>query len=254
MLPGGGTPRSLVGFATYQDYSTWSDNDPLNKAGSRKGAINNNLLSQTMTLFFNLQVDPSLASFVIESSFATAKTVTCGSNEPNMESVQVFNIPQGVITYLSSNGGATVGNLFILANKALGGENIGGLSHSNVNAAVDAINRGFDECRVQVGIPEEVVGKVSSIKGFVTNAITSYPNPFREYIGLNYMFDYDSNVEIQIFDIKGALLYEYKDTEAYYGKEFKIDVTFNRGQGEMFILKLITNKETIIKKVVSSNF
>ena len=254
MLPGGGTPRGLVGFATYDVFSTWSDNDPLTASGSKKGAINNNLLSQTMTLFFNLQIDSSLSSFGLESSFATAASVECGSNIPNMETVQVFTIPQGVIDYLSSNGGANVGNLFALANKALGGENIGGISHSNVNAAVDAINRGFDKCRIQVGIPVDVVGKAIDSKEIKVNTISTYPNPFKDYIGLNYMFDYDSNVDIQIFDVKGSLLYEFKDTNAYYGKEIRIDITFNHGKGELFILKLVTNKETIIKKVISSNY
>ncbi len=254
MLPGGGTPRKLVGFATYDVTSTWSDNDPLNASGPKKGAINNNLLSQTMVLFFNMQIDGSLAYVELESSFATAKTIECGSNVPNMETVEVFNIPQSVINYLTSNGGATIGNLFSLANKALGDENIGGLSHSSINAAVDAINRGFDECRVQVAIPEDIVIKVSDPKDLVSNTISTYPNPFKDYIGLNYMFDYESNVEIQIFDIKGALLYEFKDTEAFYGKELKIDVAFNHGQGEMFILKLVTNKETIIKKIISASY
>jgi hypothetical protein len=257
MLPGGGNPRKLVGFATYDDYSTWSDNDPLNKTGSKKGAINNNLLSQTMTLFFNLQIDPSLNSFALESSFATAKTVTCGSNVPNMETVQVFTIPESVITYLSSNGGANVGNLFALANKALGGENIGGLTHSNINTAVDAINRGYDECRVQVGIPAEEVSKTATSQTVTKTdvaSINTYPSPFTDFIALNYMFDYDSNVEIQIFDLKGTLLYEFKDTNAFYGKEMRIDVIFNRGKGEIFVLKMVTNKETIIKKVISSNY
>lgn len=254
MLPGGGTPRGLIGFATYQQFSTWSDNDPLTASGSKKGAINNNLLSQTMTLFFNMQIDPSLASFSLDSSFATAATVECGSNIPNMETIQVFNIPQSVIDYLGLNGGANVGNLFILANKALGGENISGLSHSNVNAAVDAINRGFDKCRVQVGIPVDVAGKGVELKEVTTATITNYPNPFKDFIGLNYMFDYDTNVEIQIFDVKGALVYEFKDTNAYFGKEMRIDINFNHGRGELFILKLVTNKETIIKKIISSNY
>ena len=38
MLPGGGSPRKLIGFATYDMYSTWSDNDPLTSKGSRKGS------------------------------------------------------------------------------------------------------------------------------------------------------------------------------------------------------------------------
>ena len=250
MLPGGGNPRKLVGFATYDMYSTWSDNDPLTSKGSRKGAINNNLLSQTMTLFFNIQVDSGLGDLNLEASFATAKTIECGSNIPNMETVQVFTIPQSVINYLNSSGGATVGNLFILANKALGGENIGGLSHSNINAAVDAINRGYDECRVGVAIPEVIVEDVTV---FSDLNITASPNPFKEYITLSYQFNYDSAVDIQIYDTKGSLLYQFKDTDAYFGKEMKIDVNFNHAGGELYILKLMTNKEVVTYKIVSGN-
>ncbi|MCW1147968.1 hypothetical protein OJ995_07025, partial [Flavobacterium sp. TH16-21] len=251
MLPGGGTPRKLSGFATYDVFSTWSDNDPLTATGSKKGAINNNLLSQTMTLFFNIQMDSSLAFFELESSFATAASVECGSNIPNMETIQVFNIPQGIIDYLSLNGGATVGNLFALANKALGGENIGGISHSNVNAALDAINRGFDKCRIRVAIPEYI--EVEAPVAESLNIIVS-PNPFKDYINLNYLFEYYSSVEIQIFNSKGVLLYEFKDNDAYYGKEMRIDVNFNYGKGELFIIKLVTNKESIILKLISSNY
>ncbi|MFN7044995.1 MAG: T9SS type A sorting domain-containing protein, partial [Flavobacterium sp.] len=255
MLPGGGSPRSLIGFATFDDYSTWSDNNPLTASGPKKGAINNNLLSQTMVLFFNMQIDHSLASFELESTFATAAIIQCGSDIPNMESVQVFYIPQRVIDYLNLNGGATVNNLFVLANKALGGESINGVSHSNINAAVDAINRGFDKCRIQVAVPEDINVQVVNYEiGANDLSVKAYPNPFKDYIDLNYQFNYDSDVEIQIFDTKGTLLYNFKDTDAYFGKEVRIDASFNRGKGELFIIKLVTDKETVIKKVISSNY
>ena len=251
MLPGGGTPRSLVGSATYDDYSTWSDNDPINASGSRKGKINNNLLSQTMTLFFNIQNDITLSGSHLEATFATAADIECGMNIPNMETVQVFNIPQSIIDYLDLNGGATIGNLFVLANRVLGGENINGVSPSNVNAAVDAINRGYDECRIGVPIPP--VEEQSSELTSDVLVISSYPNPFREYIMLNYQFDYASNVEIQIFDTKGTLVYQYNDKDAYFGKEMKININFNHAGGEIYILKLITNKGVITNKMISGN-
>ncbi|MCK6606762.1 MAG: T9SS type A sorting domain-containing protein [Flavobacterium sp.] len=251
MLPGGGSPRKLVGFATYDTPATWSDGDPIYASGSRKGKINNNLLSQTMVLFFNLQISNALASVELESTFATASDVECGANMPDMETVQIFNIPQNVIDYLNLNGGATVGNLFILANKALGGEYINGLSHSNINAAVDAINRGYDECRINVPVPEDIEIKTVSLSDGLI--VTAYPNPFKEYLMLNYKFNYESNVDIQIFDTKGSLLYEYKDTDAYFGKELKLDINFNHAGGELFILKLMTSKEVITHKIFSAN-
>ena len=263
MLPGGGSPRALVGYATYDEYATWSDNDPLVAKGANKGKINNNLLSQTITLFFNLQMDQSLGGVVLESSFATAKTITCGSNEPNMETAQEFTISSSLISYLENNGGATVDNLFALANKSLGGESTGGINAATINYAVDAINRGFDECRVKVVIPEETIETRSIAfddKDAISNSrpisgnVTIYPVPFQDSFTVNYGLDYDSLIKVQIFDIKGSLIYQLNDIDTKQNHEIRVEPTFNKGKGEMYIVKVITDREVIIKKVISSQF
>ena len=257
MLPGGGTPRALFGFATYDTFSTWSDNDPLNSSGNKKGAINNNLLSQTMTLFFNMQVDPTLGGTQLQANFATAAAVQCGSNIPNMETIQYFTISQNIINYLNLNGGANIANLFNLANKILGGETVVGITASNVNAAVDSINKGYDECRINVtqnliNIVDNTFVKDNNIKLLKSDFVV-YPVPFKDNINIKYLFDSDSVVEIQIFDMKGALVFKYKDSEVYSGKEVNLNLPFKHAGGEIYFIKMITNQETIIKKIVSNN-
>uniref|UniRef100_UPI002A7FB5DA T9SS type A sorting domain-containing protein n=1 Tax=Flavobacterium sp. TaxID=239 RepID=UPI002A7FB5DA len=249
MLPGGGTPRALVGFATYDIFATWSDNDPLYNKGTNIGRINNNLLSQTMTLFFNLQMDGSLSSVVLEPQFATAKAVSCGSDTPDMNTVQIFKIPSNVIYYLNNNGGATVSSLFALANRALGGENIGGLSASNVNSAVDAINRGYDQCRIKVVIPE----KEDSGSSLLSANFTVYPVPFNGDFTIRYEFDYQSPADIQVFDAKGSLLMNEHDENAYFNKEVNFKVPFNHVKGELYYVKVITRKGVTVKKIISTN-
>jgi hypothetical protein len=252
MLPGGGRPRALRGFATYDQPSTWADSDPLDGSNRpRRGSINNNLLSQTMTLFFNKSVDPGLGAFELDATFATAD-VACGSDIPDMGSVQVFSIPQSVITYLTNNGGATVDNLFILANKALGG--LPGLpSHEAINSAVDAINNGFDQCRVSVAVPvDDVVSDPTPLEGIASESLFSaYPNPFKEYINIRYEFDYQSKARVEIFDAKGMFVMAYDDADAYFNKEVQLNTTFNHGEGQMFFVKVITDRAVSTKKVVS---
>jgi hypothetical protein len=263
MLPGGGTPRALVGFATYDQFSTWSDGDPLTASGPKKGAINNNLLSQTMTLFFNLSVDGTLDDFELEVDFATSD-VSCGSDVPIPNTYQQFHIAADVIDYLNANpanypGGATVGNLFILANKALGGENIGGIAHTNINSAVDAINNAFDGCRVQVSYQNQTppiiaIPTTPTQLSLTTNpTFTVYPVPFKENLTVRYEFDYKTNATIQIFDTKGALLQSQDDTNAYFNKEVVIQPKFKMGEGQMFFIKVITDRGVTVKKVVSGN-
>jgi c-di-GMP-binding flagellar brake protein YcgR len=249
MMPGGGTPRQLIGFATYDIFATWADNDPLNASGKKKGKINNNLLSQTITLFFNLQMDNGLGSYELTNTFATVD-VECGTDTPIPDSTQIFNVSQNVIDYLEWNGGATVSNLFILANKALGGENIGSLSHSEVEQAVDAINKGFDTCRMQVPVPvEESVDLSDSL---LKADFIVYPVPFKDYFTIQYQFRYQSDVEIQVFDARGVLLMTAHDKGATYGKEIRVNTTFNlAGRDAFYYVKVISRTGVSIKKIVS---
>ncbi len=255
MLPGGGTPRALVGFATFDTYSTWSDNNPLTGSGSNYGKINNNLLSQTMTMFFNLSVDNTLGNFVLEPKFATSD-VSCGGEEPISNTYKEFTINTNVIAYLDANyaGGATVSNLFLLANRALGGQNIGNLNHSMINSAVDAINNAFDGCRIQVPLVIIIIKPTADIyDSYKSNEpiFTVYPVPFKDVFTVKYDFDYSSEVKIQIFDTKGTLLQYENDTNSYLNKEVSIRPKFNRGEGQMFFVKVITDKGVSIKKVIS---
>src|SRR6185436_6642461 len=68
--------------------------------------------------------------------------------------IQSFQVPASVLAALVNPGlginDPTVQGLLELANRALAAWPTGGASLSDINAAVDAINRGFDECRVLV--------------------------------------------------------------------------------------------------------
>jgi hypothetical protein len=259
MLPGGGKPRGLVGFATYSVPSTWSDNDPLNASKSKKGAINNNLLSQTMTLFFNKFMDATLGELQLEERFTTVD-VACGTTEQVPDSNQEFTIPSSIISYLNVNypqGGATVNNLFNLANKALGGENIGGLTPSNINDAVDAINRGFDECRLKVssqggGGTITSTSSTSFLRVINEPIFSVFPVPFKDDLTIKYQFDYKADVKIQILDTKGVILMSVDDSNAYLNKEVVLTPKFKRGEGQIFFLKIITDKGVSVERIISS--
>ncbi|PHR71022.1 MAG: hypothetical protein COA67_07445 [Lutibacter sp.] len=129
-LPGGGPAKVLnPGENTYQ------------------GRIRNILLAQTVTLFFNTELNEVIGDWELQAEFYTSALIECGQEEGYYET-ETFTISQSVIDYLNANyGGATVSTLMELANDVLGGV-VTDISASAVNGAVDAINRGFDECRV----------------------------------------------------------------------------------------------------------
>ena len=67
-------------------------------------------------------------------------------------SLRPIGIPQSVLTALAGLGlPQTVGGVLELGNRALGAQPTGGATLSSVNAAVDAINKLFDECRWLIG-------------------------------------------------------------------------------------------------------
>jgi len=129
---------------------------PLNK-----GKFGNILLGQTLTLSLNVRLDANLLNFPLPASFCTQGTLP-GSDAKRgtfddtlvAGEFQQFIIAASVLSALSSatlgimNG--TVEGLLQLANRGLAGQTTGGASLSDINAAVDAINRGFDNCPVLV--------------------------------------------------------------------------------------------------------
>jgi hypothetical protein len=221
-MPGGSNPRELFGSCIVETPRALCWTAGTNTGTTyinTKGKINNVFLSQTITLGLNLRISSTLPGFQIQAgTMATADPVGgCGSTTPKVRScyydailmkVVVVNeytyrtILPSVINALDCKGYAhTVTGLFMLANDALGNVDgtIGsecGASLSDINAAVDAINNAFDECKVFIGWNVEAcVPVVAPIAGGRTGTfadetgivndkptVSAYPNPFNDRI------------------------------------------------------------------------
>ena len=154
MLPGSGNSQALAvdnilpyNGATYSDPTTWYL-VPIPASGSQKGKINNQLLSQLMTLWFNLRTSSSLAAIDLsKDTLITRGQTTCGSGVPTGNPVK-FGLPHNVVLYLNGANGYTknVNGLYQLANDVLGGVNTT-ISALDAQNAVAAINNAFDGCR-----------------------------------------------------------------------------------------------------------
>jgi hypothetical protein len=189
-LPAGGTPTTLPNFAAYPPgTANRTLNDPnasvscqVTKATnsskdqmplSSKGKFDNVLVGQVITLGFNMRLDPTLPGLnlstigtpVVVQGRAYRQFCTQGMNSdgtPKVGDIRTLRIPQTVIDALSNPTIITdpthlgnVAGLLDLANRALAGMSTGFATISDVNAAVDAINGGFDECRSLVDCPTQ---------------------------------------------------------------------------------------------------
>ncbi|WP_413998939.1 hypothetical protein ACMDB5_14300 [Flavobacterium sp. W1B] len=81
---------------------------------------------------------------------------------------------------------------------------------------------------------------------------TASPVPFKGQLNIRYNFDYVSDVKIEVFNSNGSLVYSKLDSNSYLNKEIALNLNVNRGQEQVFIVKLTTNRGSSTKKVMSS--
>jgi large repetitive protein len=85
------------------------------------------------------------------------------------------------------------------------------------------------------------------------SGVRAYPVPFGDKLTINYRYEYNSSVTVEFFDTKGALVHTYTDTDGYFNKEivFNNVKSFLRQSGQVYLVKVTTDKESEILKVVS---
>ncbi|MNE19712.1 hypothetical protein D3C80_1128030 [compost metagenome] len=80
----------------------------------------------------------------------------------------------------------------------------------------------------------------------------AYPVPFKNILNIKYNFDYVSDVRIDVFNSQGVLVLSKNDTNSYLNKEVALDLKTNAGQGQVYIVKLTTDRGSSVKKIISS--
>jgi hypothetical protein len=81
---------------------------------------------------------------------------------------------------------------------------------------------------------------------------TASPVPFKNQLTIRYDFDYQSDVTIEVFNAQGVLVFSKLDTNSYLNKEVTFDIKVNKGQEQVYIIKLTTNQGSSTRKVMSS--
>ena len=82
---------------------------------------------------------------------------------------------------------------------------------------------------------------------------TAYPVPFDKEVTLKYAFDYETDVKIEVFDIKGALIKSDNNNNYVKGTQDKTRIDLSRAANQLFFVRLTTSNGTVTKKIVSSS-
>ncbi len=240
MLPGG---KMLVplqpGGSTFSAPATWG-RVPISKHKNLYGTINNGLLSQTITLYFNMgwnsrRIDYdkfTLSTVRLRMIMTAIPSSDCRFTKHKYAGKEHAIISPRLITYLDKNysGGATVGNLFDLANRMLGGDpalvTFGrkgtpiykGVTAFEVAFAVGAINNLFEDCGTYLAMPKpcrtEIVdvqakesgGELANADATDNNTIDAYPNPFSDQVTIVFSAPVDTWAVLQIFGSDGSMV------------------------------------------------
>jgi hypothetical protein len=161
-LPANGTPDPLpnqFGDQTLQNPNSCQVPGP-KLLPIKNGKFGSVLLGQTITLALNLRLDPTLADLDLTTIGTPGGTGRGAYREFCTTSGGRIRILQSVIDALSNptyvpiaSHRGKVSGLLDLANRALSGQSTGSVKLSDINNAVDAINRGFDDCGFLVTCP-----------------------------------------------------------------------------------------------------
>ncbi|HEX5654123.1 MAG TPA: T9SS type A sorting domain-containing protein, partial [Chitinophagaceae bacterium] len=216
MLPGGGNSQAFgldtyPGSPTYSNTASWSV-VPLRTANPQRGRILNTLAAQTITMFFNLQLDDDLGNIPLTADTLVTADANCGSSDPIPGTDTKFGLPHEVVVFLNGGNGyaPTVAGLYQLANDYLGGLTPGNLSLSAVAAAVDVINNAFDECRVLTGllpyVPQVAPLITSTYSSGDQLRVTAYPNPYVDNVRFVIESSVSGQAVLEVYDLMGQKL------------------------------------------------
>jgi hypothetical protein len=213
----------------------------------KNGKWQNVLLGQTVALSLNVRFDPNLADFKLVPSFCTQ-----GSSGVIMR----FTILSPVFKALDElKLPHTVGGLLELANLALAGQPTGDANLTSINNAVDAINRGFDECRTLASC--QLAKEVIEYEGEpVTEAPTdyaldvNYPNPFNPRTVIQFSLPKPEAVSLKVYNTFGQEVLTLVDHEIYDAGDYA--VTFNASglASGVYFYRLQAGEFTATKKML----
>jgi hypothetical protein len=205
-LPGGTTP-SIIPNGNF-NCTTVTDVQP-------NGRFKSVLLAQTITLGLNLRLSPSLNLLQLAGPYMTTYDVTtCINGTAIPGTALVFNIPQSVLDYLGSNN--SVADLLALANFALGNSIpssptlFPNPTLGDINKAVDAINKGFDVCRILAGFSNNSTPQPPLRLGhdYTKEKMTFeiIPNPNTGAFSLLVLSEIESEAVLEILNPIGQLI------------------------------------------------
>jgi hypothetical protein len=224
---------------------------------SSNGRFINVLLGQTIALGLNLRNSAALASFTLTGNqFTTMAASTCSNGSPVPGTEQTFCIPSNVWNYINPK---TVGKIYDLANQALGGNLPSGISISDINAAADAINRGFDKCRIVTRFSscsggreaEETEDEIIALNEQGVH-LTAYPNPTSDETTIMFTSDRNDHATVDVFSNTGVLVARIFSGELAEGESRSVQFDVSTVAGGIYVCRFSQGDTVAYRRIIIS--
>ena len=276
MLPGSGDEKALKGYATFSKQNTWN-NVPIKS----NGRIDNELLTQTMTLFFNIHISPTLKNLSLDKKIMIRKLYFC--NIPGSRATVSFHIKKSILNCLKSKygeNGATVNNLYVLANELLGNiKSCDKVKEKDVRKALENINEMFGRCVLFLGYGPKDNGddddddhdnhdgddddddddndhgdhdRIIGNHIFQNLQVSATPNPFHDRIQFTITSPVSGDVKIVLLDVNGKQVGEIKQ-KVFAKSATTVNYTVNRRRQGMLYYKVTVNNLSATGKLIQIN-
>jgi hypothetical protein len=225
MLPGSGNSAVLgqdniapYDGAYFSDASTWYL-VPIQSGSSQKGRINNQLLAQTIALWFSMRTSATLGPVDLSmDTLVTRAQTSCGSGVATGSAIK-FGLPHNVVLYLNGANGYShnVNGLFSLANDVLGGAN-NTITPADAQAAVAIINQAFDSCRIlTTTLPYVSPTYITTVPKTQMQEIvpgdlqvSAFPNPYDKRFSLKIISPVSGIAVVEFFAANGTKVFEQR--------------------------------------------
>lgn len=213
------------------------------------------------SIYYSGSVGKPISGIVLTGNVLTfAKpTTACGSTYQTTGTTKT--IPCSVFSYISNMvGGATIGNLYTLANQVLGGE-VTTVSPSDVNTALNTINTGFDGGATIIGVSNTcssvtVVSKKTEVvvESMQVKAITvsAYPNPFTDHIRFTIQAPRAGRATLEVYNMLGQKVGVPFEGQLNAGETRSVDYTAPVNLRSNLIYLLRMNGEQASGKLMST--
>ncbi len=249
-MPAGTTPASLpVGNVT----CATATGTYLN-SGKFKSVI----LGQTIALMLNVRSNPALGNLALTGPYFTtynATSCTNGTAKPGTKTVK--NIPQSVLNCLGANN--TVNGLITLANQALA-EAIPAActcTTPQINEALNAINTGFDNCKILAGFGNSSAGVRIMDPGTEPVQESSdefefavMPNPVSGVSTLFFTARESAVADCELFGMNGQRVQKIFQQQVEAGNPYGFEINSSDLLPGIYFVRVTIGSETSIQKIV----